>query len=50
MQPRTGTERINATAFQLLELHPEGLHWSELLRGIKASNPGLHPKRVNGCV
>ena len=50
MQPRTVTERINAKAFELLEQHPEGLRWSELLRQIEASDPGLHPKTVNGCV
>ena len=44
------TERINATAFELLERHPEGLRWSELLRQIQASDPGFHPKTVNGCV
>ena len=44
------TERINATAFELLEKHPEGLHWSELLSMIKASDPAFHPKTVNGCI
>ena len=44
------TERINAKAFELLEQHPEGLHWSELLLKIKASNPNFHPKTINGCV
>jgi hypothetical protein len=50
MQPRKVTERINAKAFELLEQHPEGLRWAELLRQIEASDPGLHPKTVNGCV
>jgi hypothetical protein len=44
------TERINAKVFELLEKHPEGLHWSELLSKIKASNPTFHPKTVNGIV
>jgi hypothetical protein len=44
------TARIYATALELLEQHPEGLRWSELLRRIEASDPGLHPKTVNGCV
>ena len=44
------TERINAKAFELLEKHPEGLRWSELLSMIKASDPAFHPKTVNGCV
>ena len=44
------TERINARAFELLEKHPEGLRWLELLSKIKASDPTFHPKTVNGCV
>lgn len=44
------TERINAKAFELLKNHPEGLRWSELLSGIKASDHTFHPKTVNGCV
>ena len=44
------THRINATALELLEQHPEGLRWSELLAQIKASDPTFHPKTVNGCV
>lgn len=50
MQSRTVTERIYATAFELLEAHPEGVRWSELIRRIEASDPDLHPKTVNGCV
>ena len=44
------TERINVKALELLEKHPEGLRWSELLSMIKASDPTFHPKTVNGCV
>ena len=44
------TERINAKAFELLEQHPEGLRWSELLSKIQASDDSFHPKTVNGCV
>ena len=44
------TERINAKAFELLEHHPEGLHFSELRSKIEASDPSFHPKTVNGCV
>ena len=50
MDKSTVTGRINAKAFELLEQHPEGLRWSELLSKIKASDPSLHPKTVNGCV
>jgi hypothetical protein len=46
----TITGRIYAKALELLERHPEGLHWSELLSKIKALDPSLHPKTVNGCV
>jgi CDGSH-type Zn-finger protein len=44
------THRINAKAFELLEQHPEGIHWSELLSEIKASDNSFHPKTVNGSV
>jgi hypothetical protein len=44
------THRINAKAFELLEQHPEGLRWAELLSKIKESDPSFHPKTVNGCV
>lgn len=44
------THRIYATAFELLERHPEGLRWSELLAKVKESDPSFHPKTVNGCV
>lgn len=44
------TERINMMIFRLLEEHPEGLRWSQLLLMIKKADPSLHPKTVNGCV
>jgi hypothetical protein len=44
------THRINAKTFELLEKHPEGLSWSELLSKIKASDSNFHPKTVNGCI
>ena len=50
MKPSTITGRINAKALELLEQHPEGLRWSELLSKIKASDRSFHPKTVNGCV
>lgn len=50
MQSQNITERINAKAFELLEQHPEGLRWSELAVGIKASDISFHPKTVNGCI
>lgn len=50
MNPNTITGRITIAALELLERHPEGLRWAELQRLIKASDPSLHPKTVNGCV
>lgn len=50
MQNSPITHQIYAKAFELLEKHKEGLHWSELISKIKASNPEFHPKTVNGCV
>jgi len=46
----TITDRINTIALELLEQHPEGLHWSQMLKKIRQSDPNLHPKTVNGCV
>jgi hypothetical protein len=46
----TITGRIYAKVFELLEKYPEGLHWSEMLKKIQDSDPGFHPKTVNGCV
>lgn len=44
------TERINAKALELLEQHPEGLHFSELRSKIQESDRNFHPKTVNGYV
>ncbi len=44
------THRIGAIALALLDQHPEGLQWSELLTKILEAEPTLHPKTVNGCV
>ena len=50
MDKSTVTGRIYAKIFELLDEHPEGLHWSELLSKIKASDSRFHLKTVNGCV
>ena len=50
MNKTTITERIDTIVFELLEKHPEGLRWSELLSKIREKDPDLHPKTVNGCV
>lgn len=44
------THWIYAKALELLEKNPKGLRWSELVAKIKVSDPGFHPKTVNGCV
>lgn len=44
------TERINATALELLDKQQEGIHWSELIMKIQKSDQNFHPKTVNGCV
>lgn len=46
----TITERIYTRLFELLEQHPEGLRWSELISKIKASDPNFHPKTINGSI
>jgi hypothetical protein len=50
MDKSTVHGRIYTKALELLEQHPEGLYWSELTAKIEASDPGFHPKTVNGCV
>lgn len=50
MRSLSATERIEASAFKLLEKHPEGVRWSELNSKIKDLNPTLHPKTINGVV
>ncbi|HSM45904.1 MAG TPA: hypothetical protein VK969_12885 [Acidimicrobiia bacterium] len=44
------TERIEATALELLDRNPEGLSWTDLRKKIEESDPSFHPKTVNGCV
>jgi hypothetical protein len=44
------TERINATALELLDKHPKGRHWSELASKIKEFDHTFHPKTINGCI
>jgi SLT domain-containing protein len=46
----TITGRINTKALDLLEKHPEGLRWADLLVMIKKSDTNFHPKTINGCV
>ena len=50
VKPTTITGRIYAMVFELLEQHPDGLHWSELISKIEEADSSFHPKTVNGCV
>lgn len=50
MEEKGVTHRINAKALELLEGNPDGLQWSELARQIRASDPALHPKTINGII
>jgi len=44
------THRIIAAACSILEQNPQGVRWVDLLEKIRQSDPGLHPKTINGCV
>jgi len=44
------TARIYTKIFELLEQHPDGIRWSSLLSAVNGSDPGFHPKTVNGCI
>ncbi|HEX6287195.1 MAG TPA: hypothetical protein VFZ80_06890 [Acidimicrobiia bacterium] len=44
------TERIEATALELLDANPDGIRWADLNRKIEESDPSFHPKTINGCV
>ena len=48
--PTTITGQINQKAIELLEKHPEGIRWSEMLSLIQEAYPDFHPKTINGCV
>lgn len=50
MEKQTITGRIYTKALEFLEEYPEGIHWSELISMIQASDPTIHPKTLNGCI
>ena len=50
MKSSKASHQIKAKALELLEKHPEGIHWSELLSKIIVSDSNFHPKTVNGCI
>ena len=44
------THQIYDQIFKILESHPKGVRWTDLLKQVEQSNKGFHPKTVNGCV
>ena len=50
MQSTKVTERIKATAFELLEQHPEGLRYSELVHKIEEVDVAFNHNTINGCI
>ena len=50
LNPNTITGQIYLTIFELLEIQPEGIQWTELNRRIEERHPDFHPKTINGCV
>jgi hypothetical protein len=50
MEKTTVTGSIYAKIFELLEKHPAGLRWTELLNEIITADKTFHPKTVNGCI
>jgi hypothetical protein len=47
---QTKTAQIEEEIFKLLQNHPEGISWAEILRQVTAKNPTFHPKTVNGLI
>jgi hypothetical protein len=50
MQPTKITERIKIKALEFLELHPEGLRYSELHAKILSADNTFKPNTINGCI
>jgi len=46
----TITERVTNTAFDLLEQHPEGLRFMELITKIKEKDANFNTNTINGCI
>ncbi|MCA9369181.1 hypothetical protein KC721_02700, partial [Candidatus Woesebacteria bacterium] len=42
--------QINEKALELLQAHPEGVRWSEMLKLLQEAFPDFHPKTINGTV
>ena len=50
MQSAKVTERIKTKAFELLELHPEGLRYSELHKAVQAADPSFKANTISGSI
>ena len=50
LNPDTKTGRIHIKILELLEQHPDGMRWVDLAEAVKASDPSIHPKTLNGCI
>lgn len=44
------THQINEKALELLNQHPEGIRWTDLLKMLQGIDKNWHPKTINGCV
>lgn len=44
------TQQINEKALALLNEHPEGIRWAEMIKKLEKAFPDFHPKTINGCV
>jgi hypothetical protein len=50
MQSPKITEKIKAKAFEMLELAPEGLRYSELRNKIQSADPNFNSNTINGSI
>lgn len=50
LQPTKVTERIKATALDLLEQHPEGLRYSQLKSRIQLADASFNSNTINGSI
>lgn len=50
MKQQPITHQINNKALELLNEHPEGIRWTNLLKQLQEWKPEFHPKTINGCV
>ena len=50
MSNNTITGQKKEKALELLQAHPEGVRWSEMLKLLQEAFPDFHPKTINGTV